>query len=90
MSNVTSVHMDPADIFTLSFDTNPWASAEGVAAVSYAVTPSGGVVIQADSMAAGVVTVECSAPTAGSVAFRVTFSDGQVRERSIYVRVSDQ
>lgn len=88
----STITVDPNDDVTFTFRAVDWCANEGggVTLSTLTVTPSATVTIIAEgSVTANAKTIEFSATASGSIAARYVFSDGNERERTLYIRVQE-
>lgn len=86
---VTAVTVDPDDVTDVSFDAAAWCTAESTSLASYTVASSATVTVVSDADTGNVVTARITATAPGSVTCHMVFADGQERERTITVRVTE-
>ena len=86
--HVTNITMDPSDNVKVSFSATDWIAAEGLTCTAFTLTPSATVTVGSSSRTLGVVTAFITATASGTLTCRWTFSDGQIRERTMTITVT--
>lgn len=86
---VTHITMDLHDTVKVTFDSTDWLGVESTTVASYTLTPSATVTVGTNSRTLGVVTAMVTATASGTLTCRFTFADGQIRERTLTITVTN-
>lgn len=87
--SVRNITMDPSDNVKVTFSSTAWLATEGTTVASYTLTPSATVTVGTNSRTDGVVTAMVTATASGTLTCRFTFADGQIRERTLTITVTN-
>lgn len=91
-TSVNSILVDPSDKTKYTFSGAEWATAEGggVTVTTITLTPSGTVTVTNESaVASNAKTCIFTASASGSITAKFVMSDGQERERTLTIKVSN-
>lgn len=87
---IQHITVDPSDETLWTFDADAWCTAEGTTLSTATLTASATVTLTNEgAVASNAKTCRFTATAKGTIACLFTFADGQKRERTLHITVSE-